>query len=51
MRYEKIILGRIRCEKAPQVVRAWVVDVKGDRVVNKVTKMKFVLYFSFKAGI
>ena len=23
MRYEKIILGRIRCEKAPQVVRAW----------------------------
>ena len=22
-RYEKIILGRIRCEKAPQVVRAW----------------------------
>ena len=23
MRYEKIILGRIRCEKAPQVVPAW----------------------------
>ena len=21
--YEKIILGRIHCEKAPQVVRAW----------------------------
>ena len=23
MRYEKIIPGQIRCEKAPQVVRAW----------------------------
>ena len=23
MRYEKIILGRILCEKVPQVVRAW----------------------------
>ena len=23
MRYEKIILGQIRCEEAPQVVPAW----------------------------
>ena len=27
MRYEKIILGRIRCEKAPQVVPAWLILV------------------------
>ena len=25
-RYEKIILGQIRCEKASQVVRAWTPD-------------------------
>ena len=26
-------------------MRAWVKDVKGEKVVNKVTKMKFVLSF------
>ena len=30
LRYEKIILGRIRCEKAPQVVRAWQGNAGGD---------------------
>ena len=29
MRYEKMILGRICCEKAPQVVRAWAQAVLG----------------------
>ena len=29
MRYEKMILGQICCEKAPQVVRAWAQAVLG----------------------
>ena len=39
MRYEKIILGQIRCEKAPQVVRACVAT--GRRNFNMVQPTLF----------
>ena len=35
MHYEKIILGRIRCEKAPQVVPAWVMTICMKRKVQE----------------
>ena len=34
-RYEKIILGRIRCEKAPQVVWAWMITICMKRKVQE----------------
>ena len=35
MRYEKIILGRIPCEKAPQAVRAWLNVIESEICCRK----------------
>ena len=48
MPYEKIILGRIRCEEAPQVVPAWSVLKMGKAGVKKDTlQINFVSQFDF----
>ena len=50
MRNEKMILGRIRCEKAPQVVPAcvnseWIWDLSDDNVVDVSTEMKILMRY------
>ena len=46
MRSEKLILGRIRCEKALQVVRAWLLEWREQHEINCVNRrMEDLEYF------